>query len=47
MKHFMIWTPTYFYAMDFYGKTKRGALDNFKRWAHIDRMPKGSLIWEK
>jgi hypothetical protein len=43
----MVWIPTFVYAMDVYGKNKREAIDNFKQWARIDRMPNNYAIWEK
>jgi hypothetical protein len=47
LKHYMIHTPGDIYAGDFYGKNKKEAIENYKKWAKIDRMPKGCAIWEK
>lgn len=46
MKHFMIHVSGSAYAGDFYGKNKREAINAFKKWAGISRMPKGYSIWE-
>lgn len=46
MKHYMIHVPGMACAVDFYGKNKKEALQNYKKWARLDRMPRGYAVWE-
>lgn len=46
MKHYMVHSPGNIYAGDFYGKNKKEAIESYKKWAGIKRMPKGYAIWE-
>jgi hypothetical protein len=45
LNHYMIKIPGTVYAGDFYGKTKRDAINAYKKWANICRMPRGFAIW--
>ena len=45
MKHYMIHVPGWIYAGDFYGRNKREAIDAYKTWAGVNRMPRGYAIW--
>ena len=46
MKRYMIHVPSDFYAIDIYGESKKDAVNNYKKFAKIDRMPRGYAIWE-
>jgi len=45
-RHFMVHAPGWIYAGDFYGRNKREAMGAFRKWAGIDRAPRGTTIWE-
>jgi len=45
MKMFYIQAPGWIYAGNFYGRDKREAMAAFRKWAGIERAPKGTTIW--
>lgn len=45
LKKYFIHIPGNVYSLEFYGKNKAEAIQEYKSWAKVDRMPRGYSIW--
>ena len=45
-RRYFVHAPGWVYAGNFYGRNKREAIAAFRKWAGIERAPKGTCAWE-
>lgn len=46
MSHYFVLFPGAVYAGSFYGITEREARAAARRWLGVDRLPRGTAVWE-
>lgn len=45
-KRYYVHAPGWVYSLNFYGRNEREARAAAREWLGVDRLPKGTVVWE-